>query len=202
MGEFNNCRSIFLVRHCHPQINEGICLGKKDIPLSERGKMEAKILADYLMPKNIEHVYSSPLKRARETAAIISHKEIIVSDNFSELDMGIWDGLSFEQIKKTYPKEYEDRGKDLENYIVKGGESMSQCRERAMGQLNKVLDESDGNILIVTHAGVIRTIISSLANIRIKDTFDYKINYGSITMINYDGKYRLVKIGTSSGVSS
>ena len=149
MDELNNSRSIFIVRHCHPQINEGICLGKKDIHLSEKGKTEAKILADYLLCKNIKHVYSSPLKRAMETAVIISDKMIVISNNFSELDMGIWDGLSFDEIKRLYPKEYAQRGKDLENYTVKGGESMSHCRNRAMEQLNKTIEESDGNILIV-----------------------------------------------------
>ena len=109
------------------QIPDGICLGKKNVPLSSEGRKEGKILADYLLNKNINNVYSSPLIRARETASIICDKKLNIRENFAELNMGIWDGLSFDEIKKKFPKEYIERGNDFENYIIEGGESLSMC---------------------------------------------------------------------------
>lgn len=191
-----NSRNIFVVRHLHPQIPDGICLGKKNVPLSSEGREEGKILADYLLNKNINNVYSSPLIRARETASIICDKKLNIRENFAELNMGIWDGLSFDEIKKKFPKEYIERGNDFENYIIEGGESLSMCKKRAMSELDTIIRETDGNILVVTHAGVIRTIVSSIAKTRMTDTFEYKIDYGSITLLSIDdNKLNLIKIG-------
>ena len=198
MQDLHNFRKIFLLRHCHPRIHEHsrMCIGKKDIPLSVNGRKEAKILGEYLTNKNINSVYSSPLKRAHETASIITDGRINVRKNIAELDMGIWDGLSFDEIKLRYPKEYEERGNDFENYIVEGGESISNCRKRAMEELYKTIDESEGNILVVTHAGVIRSIISAIFKTSIKETFEYKIGYGSITLITIDNdELKIIKIG-------
>lgn len=191
MNELDKVRNIFLIRHCKPEFKEGIrlCIGKSDIPLSNEGLEHAKQLAYYFTDININCIYSSPLKRAKETAEIIaevmagSRLNVVIKENFSELNIGKWDGLSFEEIKLRYPEEYENRGKDLDNYIVEGGESMAMCRERAIRELHKTIEESHGNILVVAHAGVIRTIISSLLNISIKETFDYKIDYGSVSLV-------------------
>lgn len=203
MNEFNKEHNIFLVRHCKPEFKDDIriCIGKKDIPLSNEGMIHAKQLAGYFLNRNINRIYSSHLKRARKTAEIIASSRISVciKDDFSELNIGKWDGLSFEEVKLRYPEEYENRGRDLENYIVEGGESMAMCRERAVKELHKSIDESEGNILIVTHAGVIRTIISSLLDISIMDTFEYKIDYGSISLITFnDNILNLKKIGVTN----
>lgn len=203
MNEFNKGRNIFLVRHCKPEFKDGIhiCIGKKDIPLSNEGIGHAKQLADYFLNMNINRIYSSHLKRAKKTAEIIagSRLGVCIKDDFSEIDIGKWDGLTFEQVKLRYPEEYEKRGKDFENYVVEGGESMAMCRERAIKELHKSIDESEGNILIVSHAGVIRTIISSLLGISIIDTFEYKIDYGSISLITFnDNMLNLKKVGVTN----
>lgn len=186
MNGKNKCY-IYLVRHTKPELNgkKHVCIGKTDIPLSQEGKEHAKQLADYFKDKNIKNIYSSSLKRAVSTAEIIADnkKDVIKRENFSELDVGKWDGLTFDEIKIKYPAEYMERGMDLENYVIQGGESMAMLRERAVKELYEVIDESFGNILIVTHAGVIRAIISSLMEIGIKDTFDFEIAYGSINIL-------------------
>lgn len=187
-----NTRKIYLVRHCKPQVQEGthLCIGKKDIPLSDKGREQALQLVKYFSDYNINGIYSSPLKRAKETAEIVAGKEynVVTKSNFSELDVGKWDGLSFDEVKQRYPEEYEERGNNLENYIVEGGESMAMCRKRAMAEMYKTINESAGDIVIVAHAGVIRTILSSLLGISMNKTFNYKIDYGSISILNYDDK--------------
>lgn len=182
-----NKRYIYLMRHAKPELSEKkhVCIGKKDIPLSQEGKEHAKKLAKYFLDKNIKNIYSSSLKRAASTAEIIADNKmnIIIRDNFSELDVGKWDGLSFDEIKNKYTTEYAQRGTDLENYVIQGGESMAMLRKRAISELQNAINESLGNILIVTHAGVIRTIISSIMEIAIDNTFDFKIDYGNISIL-------------------
>lgn len=187
-----NERIIYLVRHCKPKLpsDTPICIGITDIPLSSEGIKQAEKLKGYFLDKNIKAIYSSPLIRAKKTAEIIADNKIKVEirNDFSELNMGIWDGMTFDEIKQKYPKEYIERGNDFENYIVEGGESMSMCRDRAFTQLFKVLENSTGNIIILSHAGVNRLILSKLSGISIKESFSFRQEYGSINTLKYDGK--------------
>jgi alpha-ribazole phosphatase len=182
--------TVYLVRHCEPELpSDHICLGIRDIPLSLKGISHALKLKSYFSDKGIEAIYSSPLKRARKTAEIIADNKIRIEikNDFSEINMGKWDGMTFAEIKEKYPLEYEERGKDFENYVVEGGESMSMCRDRALRQLKDIMDNSEGKIIIVAHAGVNRLIISGLTGMSIKDSFLYQLKYGSIIRLKYDG---------------
>lgn len=196
----NELRKIYIIRHCEPQFfdNIPICIGKTDIPLSENGIKKAKELKNYFSNLNLKSVYSSPLARAKKTAEIIADNKMSVEikDNFSEFNIGKWDGMSFAQIKERYPKEYKDRGEDLENYIVEGGESMAMCRDRALKELWSTIKKTNGNIIIVAHAGVNRAILSSILGISIKESFLFRHDYGSVNTILYDGrKLKVSKVG-------
>jgi probable phosphoglycerate mutase len=182
--------TVYLVRHCRPELPSGhICLGLTDIPLSREGIGQAAKLKSYFSDKNIKAIYSSPLERAKKTAEIIADNKIKVEikDNFSELNMGKWDGMTFAEIKEKYPEEYAERGKNFENYVVEGGESMSMCRDRALAELRDIINNSRGNTIIVAHAGVNRLIISELTGISIKESFLFQRKYGSIIKLKYDG---------------
>lgn len=195
-------RKIFLIRHCRPKIieNVSICLGRKDIPLSGEGIAEAVQLKRYFSNISLSGIYSSPLIRARHTAEIIADKKmnVIIKDGFSELNIGKWDGMTFDEIKEKYPLEYMERGKDFENYIVEGGESMADCQARAVKELHNTVQETSGNILIVAHAGVNRAIISKILGISIKDSFAFKHEYGSVNLLAFDNKiFSVINIGVS-----
>lgn len=195
-------RKIYLLRHCQPELPDGIpiCIGKTDIPLSKNGRIQANDLKNFFLNLEISAIYSSPLIRAKKTAEIIADNKskVITKADFSEFNIGIWDGMSFAEIKEKYPMEYAERGENLEHYIVKGGESMAQCQKRAVSELYTTIDESTGNILIVSHAGVNRCILSALLGISIKDSFKFRHEYGSINILLQDGKSLSVdKIGLS-----
>lgn len=184
-------RIIYLVRHCRPDLDDvSICIGITDIPLSGEGFMQAEKLKAYFSNKNIRAIYSSPLKRAKETAEIIADNKIkvVTRNNLTELNMGKWDGMTFEEIKQKYPEEYFKRGKDFENYRVEGGESMSMCRNRVLAELWSIVINSTGNIIITAHAGVNRLILSELSGIDIKKGFSLQKEYGTISTLKYDGK--------------
>ena len=184
-------RIIYLVRHCRPDLDDAsICIGITDIPLSGEGLREAEKLKVYFSDKNIKAIYASPLKRAKETAEIIADNKIKVEirNNLTEVNMGKWDGMTFEEIKQKYHEEYFERGKDFENYIVEGGESMYMCRKRALAELWSIVVNSTGNIIITAHAGVNRLILSELSGIDIEEGFSLQKEYGTITRLKYDGK--------------
>jgi len=199
-----NNRKIYLIRHCEPDLPEktSICLGRKDIPLSNKGLKHAEKLKKTFSKLNIQAIYSSPLIRALKTTKIIANRDRYyeIIDNFTELDVGKWDGMSFEKIKEKYPQEYAERGKYFETYVIEGGESMLACRDRALKGLDKVASKSNGDIAVVSHAGVIRLILSGILNISIKESFLYKLEYGSITILIYNSnKFDVKKIGMETG---
>ncbi len=202
-----NSRKIYLVRHCEPDLpkQSSICLGRKDLPLSNKGLKQAENLRIFFSKLNIEVVYSSPLVRALKTAEIISNGDIQceIVDNFTELDVGKWDGMSFDEIKEKYPKEYEERGKNFDTYIIEEGESLLACKDRALKAFSKVVNESKGNIAVISHAGVIRTILSDIMNISIKESFSYKLEYGSICILRYNSNiFDVKKIGLKTEILS
>lgn len=195
-----NERIVYLVRHCKPNLpsDSSICIGVTDIPLNEEGFEQAEKLKRYFSDKNIKAIYSSPLIRAKETAEIIANNKIKVEirNDFSELNMGKWDGMTFEEIKQKYPDEYIERGNDFENYIVEGGESMSMCRDRALAQLWNIINNSTDNIIIVAHAGVNRLILSELLAVSIKESFSFRQEYGSVNILKHDGNIlEIINIG-------
>ncbi len=195
-------RKIYLIRHCEPQLPGGIpvCMGKNDIPLSEKGVRQAVELKDYFSRIDISGIYTSPLVRAMQTADIIAdgNHHILIKHDLAEYNIGKWDGMSFDEIKEKYPKEYKERGENLENYVVEGGESMAMCRERALPEFLNIVNQSTGNIIIVSHAGVNRIILSHLLEISVMESFSYKHDFGSVNILIYEKEsFTIKKIGAS-----
>ena len=93
---------LLLVRHGTTKANqEKRFLGRLDVPLSEQGEGEVKALAGRLSNEKISHVISSPLLRARQTASVIAaahNLPVTIDERLVELDYGIWDGLTWEEM--------------------------------------------------------------------------------------------------------
>lgn len=140
--------SYFFVRHAKPDIPTGRrrCIGRTDIPLGPLGRMQAYLLGQTL---HLPRVYSSPLKRAVETASFIADEVIPVS-GLEEADCGDWDGLFFDEIQERWPELYEARGKD-QSLRMPGGEPLDAALERFTGALSQIPDGS----VVVAHNMVI-----------------------------------------------
>ena len=163
---------IYLVRHGECEFikeNESYCIGRTDLPLSERGRQQAADLAAYFADKNISKVYHSYLLRAKQTAEILSNGKypLIQAGGLEEIDMGEWDGLSFREIRNKYPRLYEKRGKRIIHVVPPGGESFKKGLSRFSAALERIPDKeealrnevSSANIVIVSHAGVNRIFL-------------------------------------------
>ena len=105
-------RNLYLIRHGKPQYPDehSYCIGQTDFSLSMLGHLQSVLLHGELDDK-ITAVYCSPLSRAMETAAHITPDlpHITISD-LTERNLGEWDGLSFDEIRKRWPDLYEARG--------------------------------------------------------------------------------------------
>ena len=167
-------RKIFLLRHGRPDFPLGTrpCLGHTDLPLGALGRMQACRAARWLASKQFEAVYASPLKRAVETAKYCSDDLRILPD-LREIDCGDWDGLDFEEIQRRWPELYAARGKDL-SLPMPNGEAVDAVRERAQRALQQILAETTGDVLIVAHSFVIRTLLGDL---------NCRLPYASVTVL-------------------
>lgn len=192
---------IYVVRHGKPEgeAAEKRCLGITDVPLSEEGRAQAEALGEKLgaefaaaEPGGRIRILSSPLCRCFETARIISSRfpgTVIETDpDLREIHMGIWDGKYFDEIRNTFPAEYEARGKDLWNYRVPGGESFAEAGARFLSVIEKLTrqtEKKENAIIVVSHAGAICAGISLLTGLPFEEMRRRGIPYAGITALKY-----------------
>ena len=159
---------LFLIRHGQTLWNqEGRYQGDKDIDLTKEGIRQARLTAEYLSDVNFSNIYSSPLKRAVDTANIINktnkgkNLKIIIRDNFKEMHFGKWEGMKFEQLGKVFPEEFHQWLNDPYNYCPTGGESFKQVKERSIKEIENIVKENEegSNVAVVAHGGVILSIL-------------------------------------------
>ena len=155
---------IFLVRHGETDYGKKhITSGHIDIPLNETGKKEAQATAKFLKGKNIVNIFSSSLSRASETAKIIALEldlPIVEYDELMEHTSGKLDGVPL----KVYLDKLKSVGDFNKMVLQAGGEPSNVFTERVWNKFLDIMKENkaDSNILIVTHGGVTRTIISEI----------------------------------------
>jgi len=150
---------IFLVRHGQDTDNAtSILNGRRDMELTSLGREQAKEVAVKLRDNNIQVIYASPLKRAYETARIISGEigieEIIVDERLIEREFGLLTGKPLSEIPK-----YADKilPADGVNYFleVEGAEAFPTLFERGKKILEEISQRHpDENVLIVTHGDI------------------------------------------------
>jgi probable phosphoglycerate mutase len=161
-------KRILLVRHGTTAYNETDRLqGRIDNPLSARGRDEIERLAERLKNAPIDAIFSSPLRRALETATVINRhhaRPLTVVDEFSEIDLGDWEGLDYGRVREQFP-DVHDRWVGDPDFAVPGGESFSSVCVRARSGLDKALRNGSVNILIAGHATVNRAILAAILDL-------------------------------------
>jgi len=151
--------TILLARHGETDWNrEGRFQGWADPPLNATGRAQAVDLSVQLMAEELAAVYSSPLRRAYETAEVVAASrglEPVTVDALREVDVGSWSGLSRAEIEQRFPEQYArwlDYGQGWED-----GETYEQMVDRVVEALQELADGRDGErILAVTHGGPMR----------------------------------------------
>ena len=185
-------KNIYLLRHGEIEgAGEKRYIGISDVPLSERGVAQAQALRAFFEGLKIDMCYCSDLKRTVQTAGIIMggrSDEIIRLSEIREVNMGLWEGRSFNEIKRSFPDEFERRIHEIETFKPNGGESFSQCQKRAVNSFDVIIRGKGKNILVAAHAGVNRLIIAHLLEIPMGNIFSFRQDYACINNIKAGGK--------------
>ncbi|OPJ63009.1 histidine phosphatase family protein [Clostridium oryzae] len=163
--------TIVLIRHGETEWNTvGKFQGATDIPLSDNGKLQAKQLRKkFALFDDWNLIYSSPLKRALETAEIIASPrniQPIICNDLTEICFGLWEGLTINDIKDKYPSEYALWINDPVNGPICGGDlSTRNASIRAKRGILDIVDKHPGEkILVVAHGGIIKAALIGLFN--------------------------------------
>jgi alpha-ribazole phosphatase/probable phosphoglycerate mutase len=173
-----------LVRHAEVDERYKNCYnGHNDIGLSKNGKAQARELAKELDALEFDAVFSSDLRRAKNTLQHSLHaRHAIFTDKLREKSWGRHEGLSFEEIIARGEIEYIEF---LQWVQALGGESYEEYVLRIEEFFFEFLPSLKKNsILIVTHAGVIRVLLSIINNITLEEAFGIKIENGSLSVLD------------------
>lgn len=167
------------------------------VPLNEHGKAQAQRLANFIRNMGIGALYSSDLRRAKQTAEILAEKlgfQPIYDARFRERHIGEWQGLTLAEIRDWYPEDYERLLKNIEGYQIPGGESRRQVTARVLAALEDVKARGGAeNIAIVTHTTALRALLGAL--ISGIDAYNLPLSNMSVTTIirENDDQWRIVQ---------
>jgi alpha-ribazole phosphatase/probable phosphoglycerate mutase len=181
---------LFLIRHGNTVDEDTVKVykGKTDIPLSRTGVLRMHGAAAFLSTFTLDRIYTSTLSRSIDSGRIIAAGrgiDIEVASAFDEVDFGVWEGLSFGEVRERYPEAFRLWFKDPITYPPPQGESFRKAQKRSMTRLRKIIAEHKGQqIAIVAHAGILRIMIFALLDMRLHSLFRIGQGYGCINIID------------------
>jgi len=164
---------VYLIRHGATDNNIAVpprLQGRRTDPgLSDPGRQQARRTAELLSKYTLGAVFTSPLRRARETAEIIAapHGVRVEPDEaIIECDVGDWEGRSWEEIERAEPEAYRRFMDDPATHPYTGGESFGQTQERVVLAIERLMEAHLGErIVVVGHNIVNRTYLAWLLGI-------------------------------------
>jgi len=177
---------IYLVRHGESEANiKKRFSGITDVELTEIGALQAVKAGKKLKGKKIHKIFSSPLKRAKNTAEIIADeigynkKDIIIENRLTEVNFGIFENLTWEEIIEQYADESESWIEFKHKYKFPKGEGYDDIILR----ISSFFDNVPDNSLIATHFGVIQAMLLYFGIADDESLWDYKISNCDIIVL-------------------
>ena len=185
-------RFIF-VRHGETEWNvTGRYQGQTDVPLSEKGRAQAEALGKRFADIHVDEVYSSPLKRAYDTARAIAEPKglpIHKVDGIKELNFGEWDGLTKEQLTEQFGEAFVKYRIEPFHYPMAGEGTLNRAKLRVGAALEDIKEEfrhTDKTIVVVAHGGILKLAIFYLLDISSRLYRCIELDNTSLTSIDVE----------------
>ncbi len=192
-GSEQRLHLLYLVRHGESIYNaEGRVQGQEDVPLSELGLRQSRAAAEALSTFPVERIYSSPLRRALQTAEVIAARlglPILLDDRLKELHAGIFQGKLRRELPQLFPEEYAAWSSGDPYYVIPGGQSRFQVRQRGEAALREIAERHRGHTVVVGHGALFRFALGALVGGNHCPELPPLVN-GSITRLAYWGEGR------------
>lgn len=182
-------RNLILIRHGALEGQDQMrFFGKTDLPLSKEGRRQARALARRFSNSGKMTCWSSPMKRACETAQIAFRDLPLNFDqDLREIDFGRWEGLTFKEIERRDPARVKLWALHAKDFSFPGGESLSRFHKRMKIVMKRSLSLAAENLVFVTHGGVIRSLICLLLGLPERNYPVFTVEPGSVSIIRIAG---------------
>lgn len=178
--------TIFLVRHAAHDLLGRVLTGRMaGVNLGPEGRRQAEALAQRLAREEVAAVYSSPLERARETAAPIAARfgfAAEVRGAITELEYGEWSGRSFDEL--AVDPRWSDWNSARATTRPPGGETMLDVQWRAVGEVERAVGaHPQAGIVMVSHADVIKAMLAYYLGVAIDGIARFEISPASVSTV-------------------
>lgn len=190
--------TVFLIRHGVTEwhSNQRV-LGRRDIALTEEGHAQAERAANLLAQVPLVDVIASPLQRTLQTAERIAapHGIQVARDpRLVDFDLGEWSGMEYSQITAT--PAYQRFVSDPMSTRIPGGETLLDARKRALASIHQALRDSPSGdaIALVTHAGIIRIVLTHYLGSPPGNYHRLRVSPGSISVLYFEDVRELPRI--------
>lgn len=182
---------LYLLRHAEVEENYQMKFGGRlDMELSPRGHAQSASLAAYLRQHEFDAVYSSPMRRVRQTIAPLwdrSNPGVVELDGLREVDFGLWTGLTWHEVSEKHQVSAFDWLDLLDSGAIPEAESGPAFRARVEPCIHGILADHPGrSIAIACHGGVVRMILAILLDLPLPRTRSFEVEYASITRVDHD----------------
>lgn len=173
---------IYLIRHTKPLVGKGLIYGRSDVALAGSFSTEAAAVLKQL-PEKIDAIYSSPSSRCTLLAGAIvaasgfTGRSYVTDEALYELNFGDWEGQTWDTIDRAASEAWM---KDFVHLSPPNGETMLGMEQRIFRFWDKLLQEPYATVCIVTHGGVIRTILARYRATPLKDSFSIPVAMGEV----------------------
>ncbi|MGX7666822.1 alpha-ribazole phosphatase [Flavobacterium pedocola] len=169
---------IYLVRHTETNCDKGICYGQADVGLKFPYESEFEAIQKQLPPDAL--FYSSPLQRCTILADYLSNSNYRTDARLMEMDFGNWELQRWDDISQ---EELTPWMKDFVNVKVPNGESFVELHNRIFSFIKQQLLPSKTPIVVVAHAGPIRSFLCHQTKLPLKEAFSNKVEFGQVVKI-------------------
>ena len=173
-------KTIFLTRHGQSQYNLKKLLGGNS-ELTDEGIRYSEKLHSFFIDKDVK-VWTSQLKRTKQTAS--KFKNVENFEELNEINSGICDSMTYQDIEKKYPEEFNKRKGNKYYYRYPEGESYYDIDQR-LKKIYQMISESKNDILIVAHQAVLRVLISNYIKRDIEEIPYLEVSLNKIYKITF-----------------
>ena len=186
---------IYLIRHGQVAgFDQARYNGQTDVALTDLGVEQYHVMKERLADKKISACYSSDLSRCAIGADIICSQygiEPVKRRELRELNVGLWEGMTWQEIQSKWPNQWQARLADLVNYRVPQGENPLDVQARLLPVIREIVQRHCGQeILVVGHGGVNRIVLLDAIGAPLSAMFNIEQSYGCLNIIDYyaDGR--------------
>jgi len=174
---------IYLIRHTAVHNPAKLCYGQSEIPLSVLWEQDFEAIRQKLGQLAGATFYASPYKRCTQLAEFLSGGAFQTDMRLAEMHFGDWEQCAWADIDQSVLNLWMA---DYVNFKIPGGESFEGMHKRCSQFWDELLQQNESKVFIITHGGVIRSLLAHILNIPLDKVFQLEIDYSAVTKIAVD----------------